>query len=72
VGGALGIATGSSLGTAAASLMLPGVGPVVATGMVAALLLGAGGAVAGAAAGEKIEQTMETDPAHNPRDVFLS
>jgi hypothetical protein len=71
VGGALGAATGSSLGTAAASLVLPGVGPVVATGVVAALLLGAGGAVAGAAAGERIEQAMETDPAHNPRDLFF-
>lgn len=71
VGGALGAATGSSLGTAAASLLLPGVGPVVATGVVAALLLGAGGAVAGAAAGEKIEQAMEQDPAHNPQDLFF-
>jgi hypothetical protein len=71
VGGVLGTAAGTSIGTAAASLLLPGVGPVVATGVVAALLLGAGGAVAGAAAGEKIEQAMETDPAHNPRDLFF-
>jgi len=71
VGGALGVATGSSLGTAAASLFLPGLGPVVATGVVAALVLGAGGAVAGAAAGNKIEEAMETDPAHNPRDLFF-
>jgi hypothetical protein len=71
VGGALGAATGVGFGTAAASLVLPGVGPVVATGVVAALLLGAGGAVAGAAAGEKIEQAMETDPVHNPRDLFF-
>ena len=71
VGGALGAAAGSTLGTAAASLLLPGVGPVVATGMVAALLLGAGGAVAGAAAGEKVEQAMEPDPAHNPHDLFF-
>jgi hypothetical protein len=67
----LGAATGSTLGVVAASLVLPGVGPVVATGVVAALVLGGGGAVAGAAAGEKIEQAMETDPAHNPRDIFF-
>ena len=71
MGGALAAATGSSLGTAAASLLLPGVGPVVTTGVVAALLLGAGGAVAGAAAGEKVEKAMQTDPAHDPRDVFF-
>ncbi len=71
VGGALGAATGSSLGTAAASLLLPGVGPVVATGVIAALVLGAGGAVAGVAAGNKVEQAMGVDPAHDPRDVFF-
>src|SRR5215471_20355422 len=51
VGGALGIAGGFEIGTAAASLVLPGVGPVVATGIIAATLLGAGGAIGGAAAG---------------------
>jgi hypothetical protein len=47
------------------------VGPVVVTGVVTGLLLGAGGAVAGAAGGEKVEQAMEADPAHNPRDLFF-
>jgi hypothetical protein len=71
LGGALGAGAGSSLGTAAASLMLPGVGPVVATGVVAALVLGAGGAVAGAAVGGKLDHTLEADPTHDPRDVFF-
>src|SRR5262245_46563544 len=62
-------AAGSSLGTVAASMMLPGVGPVVATGIVAALLLGAGGAVIGAAAGKEVEDATEVHPA--PSDVFF-
>ena len=44
VGGALGIAGGLQLGAAAASLFLPGVGPVIAAG-IAAAVLGAGGAL---------------------------
>src|SRR5215216_2189351 len=51
VGGALGVAGGLHLGTALASLLVPGVGPVLAAGMIGAALLGAGGAAAGAAAG---------------------
>src|SRR6185369_3069808 len=42
-----------------------------ATGVVAAVLLGAGGAVAGAAAGDKVDHKLETDPTHDPRDVFF-
>jgi hypothetical protein len=71
VGGAIGAATGSTLGTIAGSLLLPGVGPVIASGVIAAVLLGAGGAAAGAAAGGKVEETAGTDPNHNPRDVFF-
>jgi hypothetical protein len=56
VGGALGVAGGLQLGTAAASAMIPGVGPVVAIGIAAAALLGAGGAVGGAAIGMAAEQ----------------
>ena len=50
LGGALGIAGGFELG-AAATAFLPGVGPVMAIGLTAAALLGAGGAVGGAALG---------------------
>jgi hypothetical protein len=56
VGAGLGLASGLHLGTAVASVVIPGVGPVVAIGLAAAGLLGAGGFAAGAKAGDKIEQ----------------
>jgi len=56
IGGALGIAGGFELATAATSLLLPGVGPVLAIGAGAAALFGAAGAVGGAAAGAALEQ----------------
>jgi hypothetical protein len=58
VGGAIGAAGGMSLGAAAASLFIPGVGPVIATGILGAALLGAGGAIGGAAAGKALEEGM--------------
>src|SRR6266567_8348120 len=39
LGGALGLAGGFEIGTAAASMLLPGVGPIVAVGAGAAALL---------------------------------
>jgi len=56
VGAGIGIAGGFEIGTALASLMLPGVGPVVASGIAVATLFGVGGALGGAAAGEAMEQ----------------
>jgi hypothetical protein len=47
-----------SLGAAAASLFIPGVGPIIATGIIGAALLGVGGAIGGAAAGEALEEGM--------------
>lgn len=58
VGGAVGAAGGLSLGTAAASLLIPGVGPVLAIGIVSAALLAAGGIVGGALAGKALEEGM--------------
>jgi hypothetical protein len=58
VGGALGAAGGMQLGTAVASLAIPGVGPIVAIGAAAAALLGVGGAIGGAAAGESLENAV--------------
>ncbi|HJQ70230.1 MAG TPA: hypothetical protein VKA70_14735 [Blastocatellia bacterium] len=58
VGGAIGAASGMSLGAAAASLFIPGVGPIIATGIVGAALFGAGGAIGGAAAGKALEEGM--------------
>src|SRR5215467_3772342 len=56
VGAGIGIAGGFELGTALASIVLPGVGPVVASGIAIATLFGVGGALGGAAAGEALEQ----------------
>jgi hypothetical protein len=62
VGGALGAAGGMTIGAAAASLLVPGVGPVIAAGILGAALLGAGGAAAGAAAGDALEDSVEGLP----------
>src|SRR5258705_505773 len=59
VGGAMGVAGGATLGAAAASLLVPGVGPVIAGGILGAALLGAGGTVAGMAAGQALEKQLE-------------
>jgi hypothetical protein len=48
-----------SLGLGAASLLIPGIGPVIATGLIGAALLGAGGALGGAAAGEALEESLD-------------
>jgi hypothetical protein len=58
VGVALGAAGGMHLGAVAASLLVPGVGPIIATGIIGAALFGAGGAAVGAAVGEKLEGGM--------------
>jgi hypothetical protein len=57
LGGALAAAGGMHLGAAAASLMVPGVGPVLAIGAVAAVLAGAGGAAGGAALGDYLDES---------------
>jgi outer membrane lipoprotein SlyB len=62
VGGALGSAGGFGAGAALASLLLPGVGPILAGGLLGAGLLGLGGAAGGAAAGEAIEDTVSGLP----------
>ena len=58
IGGAIGIASGMELGAAAASFIIPGVGPVMAAGFLGAALLGAGGVAAGAAAGHAFETSV--------------
>ena len=58
VGGAIGAAGGMSIGAAAASLLVPGVGPVIAIGVLAAALLGTGGALGGAALGGALDEGM--------------
>lgn len=61
-GGALGVAGGMHIGAAAASLFVPGVGPVIAAGLIGAALLGAGGAATGIAAGGAMEDAVEGMP----------
>lgn len=65
VGGAMGIAGGASLGAAAASLLIPGVGPVIAGGIIGAALLGIGGAATGAAAGAALEEGLADGIPHD-------
>jgi len=56
VGAALGVAGGLEAGAAAASLLIPGVGPVLAFGLIGAAIFGIGGAAAGAMAGNALEK----------------
>ena len=69
VGGAMGAAGGATLGLAAATLAIPGVGPVIAFGLVGAALLGTVGAAAGAALGDTVEEQLGEGIPHE--DVFL-
>ena len=70
VGGAMGVAGGVSLGAAAASLFVPGIGPVLAAGIIGAALLGAGGAAAGAAAGGALEDSVAAGLPHDELYVY--
>ena len=65
VGGAMGVAGGATLGAAAASLLVPGVGPVIAGGILGAAILGAGGTVTGMAAGEALEKELVAGLPHD-------
>jgi hypothetical protein len=70
VGAALGIAGGASLGLAAASLVVPGIGPVLAVGLIGAALLGAGGAATGLVVGESLEEALGEGLPHEDLYVF--
>jgi hypothetical protein len=59
VGGAVGVAGGLSLGTmAAASFLVPGIGPVLGIGALGAAILGVAGAAGGGAVGDKLDRAM--------------
>ena len=60
VGGALGLAGGVHLG-AAATALVPGVGPILAVGLAGAALFGAGGAALGKAAEDKTTHGVPSD-----------
>ena len=55
-GGATGASIGLPVGTALATFMIPGIGPIVAAGVLGAAIFGA----AGAALGHSMEQNMST------------
>ena len=69
VGGAMGAAGGATLGLAVATLAIPGIGPVIAFGMVGAALMGLVGAAAGSAVGDTVEEELGEGIPHE--DVYL-
>jgi hypothetical protein len=69
VGGAMGAAGGATAGLAVASLVVPGIGPLIAFGMVGAALLGIVGAAAGSAVGNSAEEELGEGIPHE--DVYL-
>ena len=72
LGGIFGGTAGLSLGAAAATLLVPGVGPVLAIGIGAAALLGLGGASAGAALSASRpsgSREQPTTPCSSPSDT---
>lgn len=69
VGGAMGAAGGATLGLAVATLAVPGIGPVIAFGMVGAALLGLVGAATGSAIGDTVEEELGEGIPHE--DVYL-
>ena len=56
-------------GLAVASLAIPGIGPLIAFGMVGAALLGIVGAAAGSAVGDQVEEELGEGIPHE--DVYL-
>jgi hypothetical protein len=69
-GGALGVAGGLHLGTVIATSLIPGVGPVLAIGLIGAALVGAGGAVAGSKVGEAMEDNIAPELPHDELYVY--
>lgn len=69
VGGAMGAAGGATAGLAIATLVVPGIGPLIAFGMVGAALLGIVGAATGSAVGDSVEEELGEGIPHE--DVYL-
>lgn len=69
VGGAMGAAGGATAGLAVASLAIPGIGPLLAFGMVGAALLGVVGAAAGSAVGDSVEEGLGEGIPHE--DIYV-
>jgi hypothetical protein len=69
VGGAMGAAGGATVGLAVATLAVPGIGPVLAFGMIGAAVAAAFGAAAGSAVGDSVEEELGEGVPHE--DVFV-
>src|ERR1041384_8287608 len=69
MGRAMGAAGGATAGLAVASLAVPGIGPLLAFGMVGAGLLGIVGAAAGSAVGDTVEEELGEGIPHE--DIYL-
>jgi hypothetical protein len=64
IGGVVGAATGAAVGFplgAAVTMMIPGIGPIIASGIIGALLFGAGGAAIGATLEESLVAGLPRD-----------
>src|SRR5918996_6209272 len=70
VGGAMGAAGGATLGLAVATVAIPGIGPVLAFGMIGAALLGVVGAAAGSAVGDAVEEELGEGIPHEDLYVY--
>jgi hypothetical protein len=70
VGGAIGAGVGASLGAAVVSLFIPGVGPIIAAGILGTALLGTGGALAGVQAGGLLEGGLAQGLPHDELFVY--
>lgn len=69
LGGAIGTSAGLTLGLGTATLLVPGVGPVLAIGLGAAALLGFGGVTAGKSVGAGIDELNEAEHATDLPDA---
>lgn len=70
VGGTIGVAGGASLGAATASLLIPGVGPVTAGGILGAIILGAAGTATGMAMGKALDEALTDGLPHDELYVY--
>ncbi len=70
VGGAMGLAGGASLGMATASLIIPGVGPIIAGGILGAAILGVGGTATGMAVGGALDEALMDGLPHDELYVY--
>lgn len=67
MGGAIGSVVGGALGLATANLILPGVGPIIVAGVLAA---GAAGAAGGHAVGERVERKLGSGLPRDELEVY--